>query len=520
MNAADRIIADLVNRGAKLWTEGERLRLSAPPDTLTPEIKTQLQQGKGEILDRFHRANATCFAPVSSAQRRLWFLQQLDPSSSAYHFCTGVRLHGHLDVERLRACFDRILHRHQGLRARFLTLAGQPVQAIAVPEPLNLSIADLGDSEIPEQELQHLSAKAARQRFDLASDPLLRATLVRLGPAESALLLVAHHLVTDGWSMGVLLPEVAALYDNPSASLPELPLQYPDFAIWQQQWLQGEQRAIQLDYWRGQLGDCPAILPLPGDRPRPAVQTNRGARYEFTVPAATADALDRLSQQEGATSFVTLLAAFKTLLYRYCDRDDIPVGSPIANRHRLELEGLIGFFVNTLVLRTDLSGNPSFRELLGRVRAVALDAYAHPDLPFDDLVDALDLERSLSHNPLFQVAFAFQNAPLGEMALPGLTLEPFKPETGTAKFDLTLTMQPRQSGLSGEFEYNRDLFDADTIARMARHFQTLLAGIAADPDRRLSELPLLSAAERHQLLEGGNSETAYRECSPHDAERP
>jgi len=518
MKTVAQILANLIDKGVKLWRERERLRLSAPPETLTPELKAQLQQHKPEILAFFQQANAACLAPVSFAQARLWFLHQLDPENPAYNLATSVRLQGTLDTEALNRTFNEILRRHQVLRTHFISLAGQPAQAIAPAQTLHLSVIDLSALANREQELaiQQRASEAARQPFNLAKGPLLRARLLRLNPSESVLLLVAHHIVSDGWSMGVLLKEVAAHYESQSSPLPELPLQYADFAIWQRQGLQGERLQAQLEYWRQQLGDCPLVLQLPSDRPRPAVQTFRGARHVFSIPQPQTEALKTLSHQAGATLFMTLLAAFKTLLYRYSDRADILVGSPIANRQRIELEGLIGFFVNTLVLQTHLGDNPSFRQLLERVRDVALGAYAHQDIPFEYLVDALEVERSLSHNALCQVMFVFQNAPLAEMALPGLKLAPFKPETGTAKFDLTLTLQESGVGLTGEFEYNTDLFDAETIARLERHFQTLLAAIGATPERRLSELPLLSAAERHQLLVEWNPSAAYPQMCLHE----
>ncbi len=322
-----------------------------------------------------------------------------------------------------------------------------------------------------------------------------------------------HHIVSDGWSMGILFQELAALYEAYAAgkpsSLPELPIQYADFAVWQRQWLQEEVLEAQFAYWKQQLGSHSPVLELPTDRPRPAVQTFRGARHSLVLPQSLSEGLKVLSRQEGVTLFMTLLAAFNTLLYRYTGQDDIIVGAPIANRNRSEIEGLIGFFTNTLVLRTDLSGNPTFRELLGRVRAVALGAYAHQDLPFEKLVEALHPERDLSHNPLFQVMFILQNAQAEVLTLSGLTVHPLEVDTGTAKFDLILSMIEGAEGLKGTFEYNTDLFDATTINRMVGHFETLLEGIIADSEQRLSDLPLLTEAERHQLLAWNETTTDY-----------
>jgi amino acid adenylation domain-containing protein len=359
-----------------------------------------------------------------------------------------------------------------------------------------------------EAEAQQLATEEARRPFDLAQGPLLRAILLRLDKEEHVLLLTMHHIVSDGWSMGILFRELSALYGAFSVGkpspLPELPIQYADFAVWQRQWLQGEVLEAQLAYWRKQLDGAPSMLELPTDRPRPAVQTSRGARQSLALSRDLTEALKVLSRQEGVTLFMTLLAAFKTLLYRYAGRDDIIVVSPIANRNRVEIEGLIGFFVNTLVLHTDLSGNPSFRELLGRVREVALGAYAHQDLPFEKLVEELQPERDLSHTPLFQVWFVLQNTPRQALKLPGLTVNPLKALTETAKFDLTLSMVDTEQGLIGALGYNTDLFDAATIERMAGHFQTLLEGIVTDPEQRLSDLPLSTESEQHQQFIRGN----------------
>ena len=321
--------------------------------------------------------------------------------------------------------------------------------------------------------------------FDLASEPLVRARLLDLGEDEHVLLLTMHHIISDGWSMGVLVRELAAVYSACSNNLPsplaELPIQYADFALWQRQWLQKEVLNGQLAYWKQQLDGAPEVLALPTDRPRPAQHSFRGAHQGFTLSKSLSDAVAALSKSEGVTLFMTLLAAFGTLLYRYTGEDDILIGTPIANRNFAEIEGLIGFFVNTLVLRTNLSGHPSFRQMLSRVREVALSAYAHQDLPFEQLVESLQPERSLSHTPLFQVMFVLQNAPMPDESIPGLTLTPLAVETTSAKFDLTLSLTQTQLGLSGSWEYNTDLFDAATIARMTGHFETLLTAIVANP---------------------------------------
>ena len=339
----------------------------------------------------------------------------------------------------------------------------------------------------------------ARQGFALTQPPLLRMALYRVAETTHLLVVVIHHIVTDGWSMAVLCRELGALYAGHGASLPVLPVQYPDYALWQRERLQGAVLERQLAYWRTQLADL-TTLELPTDHPRPPVQSHRGACHPLALSAGLTAALKQLSQRERVTLYMTLLAAFQVLLARYSGQDDIAIGSPIAGRSQRELEGLIGFFVNTLVLRSDLSGNPRFRDLLARVRETALDAYAHQELPFEKLVEELSPERDMSRNPLIQVMFALQNVPHAELTLPGLETTRLDLDTTTAKFDLTLSLTEQPEGLSGVIEYATDLFDATTIARLAGHFTTLLEGIVADPETPIAELPLLTAAEREQLL--------------------
>ena len=356
--------------------------------------------------------------------------------------------------------------------------------------------------------MQRLVVEEARRPFDLARGPLLRARVLRLTDDEQVGLLTMHHIVSDGWSAGILVREMAALYqaycsESPSP-LPELPIQYADFAHWQREWLQGAVLQRQLDYWKKQLDGAPPLLELPEDHPRPAMQTFRGSHKSLLLPKAIGSALKALSRDEAATLFMTLLAAFKVLLNCYTRQDDLVVGTPVANRNRLETEGLIGFFVNALVLRSDLSGNPTFRELVRRVRKVCVDAYANQDLPFERLVEELHIERDLSRNPLFQVMFVLQNSPLHAVELPGLSLNPVIADGGTTHFDFTLHIVDADEGLVATAAYNTDLFDADTITRMLAHFQTLLEVIVKDPDRHLSDLSLLTDAQRQQVLLGSN----------------
>ncbi|HEX8650921.1 MAG TPA: amino acid adenylation domain-containing protein, partial [Pyrinomonadaceae bacterium] len=451
--------------------------------------------------------------PLSFAQQRLWFLQQLEPTGTAYNVPIAMRFKGRLNIAALERSLGEVVRRHEVLRTSFGNVDGQPVQIVAPARPLTLPVMDLSElhEEEREAEATRLSLEDFRQPLDLAGGPPLRAKLLRLSADEYVLLLTIHHIAVDGWSMGVLVREVAALYEAFStdnlAPLAELPVQYADFARWQREWLTGEALEAQLAYWKRQLAGAPRMLELPTTHPRPAIQTAHGARESLALSEELSAGVHALSQREGVTLFMTLLAAFNVLLHRYTRQTDISVGTPIAGRNRVETEELIGFFVNTLVLRTSLADEPSFRELLGRVREVALSAYAHQDLPFEKLVEELQPERDLSHAPLFQVMFLMQNAPQGKLELPGLEIELVEVEERTATFDLSFAMAEDDGRLYGFMEYNVDLFEAATIRRMLGHFQTLLESITANPDERISELPLLSEAERHQLLVEWNDNT-------------
>jgi amino acid adenylation domain-containing protein len=511
----------------RLWADGDRLRYSAPKETLTPALRTELAERKSEILAFLHRAYLAPHAtlrpivpvsrdralPLSLAQERLWFLAQLDPESPVYNIQVGYRLSGPLNVTALEQSLSEIIRRHEALRTIFPAVDGRPVQAIAPAVPWTLPVLDL--RKVPEIEreaqVRALARAEGQQAFDLAQGPLFRAILVHLDAEEHVLLLTLHHIISDGWSQGVFWRESGVLYEAFAAGkpspLPELGIQYADFAIWQRHWLQREVLETQLAYWKGHLAGV-SILQLPTDRPRPPVQTFRGARHPVRFSPTLLRRLKELSQRHGTTLFMTLLAAFQALLHRYTRQDDIPVGSFIANRNWLKTEGSIGFFVNTLVLRIDLSGNPSFQELLGRVREVTLGAYSHQDLPYEKLVEELRPPRAVSRNPLFQVLFALRNTPRQAPELAGLTLSSLDVYNETAKFDLTLELGETPEGVSGWFEYSTDLFDAATIARMAGHFQTLLEGIVAAPEQRLATLPLLSADERRRLLMEWNDTAA------------
>ncbi|MEG4026647.1 condensation domain-containing protein, partial [Microcoleus sp. S13C4] len=401
--------------------------------------------------------------PLSFAQARLWFLDQLQPNSAFYNIPSALRLSGQLNIAALESSLNEIICRHEVLRTNFTKVSGQPIQVIASTLKLKLLKVDLQNLPFCEREVeaQRLATAEAQRPFDLEREPLVRAKLLQLDDTEYVFLLTVHHIIFDGWSAGVFYGELAALYEakctgNPKV-LPELPVQYADFAVWQRYWLTPELLETQLNYGKQQLLGAPALLELPTDRPRKAVQSYRGAYKSFGLSLELSQALANFSRRAGVTLFMTLYAAFVTLLYRYTGSSDIVVGTPVAGRNRQEIEGLIGFFVNTLVLRTDLSGNPSFDQLLHRVREVALQGYTHQDLPFEQLVEALQPERSLSYTPLFQVMFALDEKSVPSMELPDLTFSSFSFETGTTKFDLTLSMENTADGLVAEWEYNSDL---------------------------------------------------------------
>ncbi|MCP5425323.1 MAG: amino acid adenylation domain-containing protein [Gammaproteobacteria bacterium] len=448
--------------------------------------------------------------PVSFAQRRLWFLDQLEGPNAIYNMRAALRLRGALDLSALQRSLDEIVRRHEVLRTHFAEHAGQPVQVIlpAGPAPLPLiDLLHLPASEA-EQSLQRLLRNEPQRPFDLSQGPLLRLSLVRLNPRHHVLLSVMHHIVSDGWSLGLFIQELSALYAafsrGDGSPLAEPDIQYADFAAWQRDWLSGPRLDAQLTYWKNQLSPLPAVLALPTDHPRPPIQRFRGAEERFTVDRSLTRRLRELTRQAEASPFMTLLAAFAVLLARYSGQRDIVIGSPISNRGRRETETLIGFFVNTLALRIDLTGEPSFQTLLGRVRRVALDAYTHQDLPFEKLVEELQPERDPSRSPLFQVAFSHQQASSARLDLPGLEVSSLELERFAAIFDLTLIVEEGEQELSGIIEYSTDLFDAETIRRLARHYCNLLSAVVADPQRRIATLPLLDSAERQQLLKQWN----------------
>jgi len=445
--------------------------------------------------------------PLSFGQQRLWFLDQWEQGNPAYNLLQALRLKGKLDVTLLEQCLNQIIQRHEVLRTTFVSQNGQVRQQIVSSQPLLLEVLDIQAQTDQKIVIQNEAVKAARMPFDLACGPLIKAQLLKLADNDHVLLLTMHHIVSDGWSNGVLLQEIGTLYlaSGQVEKLPELTIQYADFAIWQQNWMRGKTLENHLNYWQEQLADAPPILDLPLDYPRPSVMTFNGARHYFSLSPELTRALKNLGQQEGASLFMTLLAAFNVLLYRYTGQEDILVGSPIANRNRAEIEGLIGFFVNTLVLRTNTSGSLTFRQLLQQVRQTTLAAYEHQDLPFEKLVEDMQLARDMSHSPLFQVVFVLQSTPLPVISSPDVTLTPLEIDSRTAQFDLMLELYESEGGIRGSFQYNTDLFRPDTIARMETHWQTLLSAIVTNPQRAIQNYPLLMESEYNQVVQEWNA---------------
>jgi amino acid adenylation domain-containing protein len=469
-------------------------------------LEQVLNSVKSELLPISRvKSKSDCY-PLSFSQQRLWFMDQLQSGNAAYNIPVAVVMKGRLDVSALVRSIEEIIQRHEILRTSFQVVEGEAVQKITSAVNVRLPEIDLRNRSEAERraEVEQLSLQAAQSPFDLGQLPLWRFKLLFLKEDESILLLTLHHIIADGWSIKLFIKELSLLYaafsQGKSSPLEELPVQYVDFISWQKQYFQTEAFVTSLTYWRQQLcGELP-VLELPIDYQRSPVQTYRGAQQKFVLSQDLTDALKKLSQQQDVTLFMTLLAAYQILLCRYTGLDDIIVGSPIANRNHAEIESLIGCFINTLVFRTNLDGNPCFEELLCRVRKVAIDAYTHQDLPFEKLVEELQSNRDLIRHPLFQVMFVLQNSEFSDIELPNLSWKTVELDTGTAKFDIFLSMMEGKDGLMGTLEYNTDLFSKDTITRMVRHFQTLLEGIIANPSEYISNLPLLTPAERQTLL--------------------
>ncbi len=503
------LAAQLVSRAREVFgTELPLRRMfeGATVEDLAAEIETLLRGGRTAAGPPLVRGAEEGEYPLSFAQERLWFLDQLDPDSPLYNIAAASRLVGTLHVSAFTAALGEIVRRHEALRAIFAEVDGRPVQRVAPWTPFDLTLVDLsGLPEEPRGETaEGLIHEEARTPFDLGQDRLVRALLLRLGGTEHVLALTFHHIAADGWSTGIFLRELSALYRAAMAGrpspLPEPSIQYVDFAVWQREWLQGEVLESQLAYWREALAGLPPALDLPLDRPRPAVRGSRGSSLPVSLTGGLAEGVRTLARREGATPFMVLLAGLQALLSRLSGQEDLAVGSPVANRNRIETEPLIGFFVNLLVLRGELSGDPDFRGLLSRARTAALGAYAYQDVPFEKVVEELVPQRDPSRTPLFQVSLALQNAAEVPPGLPGLRSELLETHAGGSRFDLTLLLRDTADGFPGSVEYAADLFDAATVERLLRHFETLLFTALAHPDRHVSELPLLTAQETRQLL--------------------
>lgn len=522
MKTIEQFLSYIESLDVKLWAKGEQLHYSAPKGTITSNLLAQIREHKAEILqvicedDLIRPIQRDQPLALSFAQQRLWFVEQLQPDNFTYNEPVALHLIGSLNIEVLEQSINEIVRRHEILRTTFTAIEGQPLQVISSNLKVKVSVIDLRN--LPEIEREDKAQILARQEaelpFDLTKLPLIRVTVLQLGKQENILLLTVHHIVWDGWSIGVLIRELSTLYrafcNAQPSPLPELPIQYADFAVWQRNWLQGKVLAEKLAYWQERLGNNLPVLQLPTMRPRTEVKTNRGASQSFLIPSNLTEEIQALSHQEGVSLFMTLLAGFQILLLQYTKQEDIVIGTDIANRNRAETESLIGFFMNLLVLRTDLSGNPSFRELLARVRQVTLEAYAHPDLPFEELVKALQPERNLSNtSPLFQVLFVLQNTPMPSLDLPGLTLKEWFWRNDTARFELAIFLTKTPQGINCTWRYNSELFAENAIARMASNFETLLNNIVKQPNARINTLEILTEAEKEQQAMQNNKRKAF-----------
>jgi natural product biosynthesis luciferase-like monooxygenase protein len=506
-------VVDLLTRlraaDVDLWVDEDRLKFSAPPGALTPELRAAIGEHKAEVM-RLLKRSATAppilagrhDGPValSFPQRRMWFFEQVHPGTPTYHMATAWRIRGDLDVALLESSFNTIARRHEMLRTRFALQDDEPVQIVEDRVTIPLPVIDIDAADLAGR----IAGEAARP-FDLSMLPLLRTTLLRLAPDEHVLTLTVHHIIADMWSADVLLRELMACYRG--EELPDLPVQYADFATWQRSWLSGDVLEEQLGYWTGQLAGAPPFLEMPTDTPRPPVGTYAAGEESRVLPAELVKGIDQLCREQGTTRFMALLASFYTVLSRYSGEQDIVVGSPIANRTRAELENLIGFFVNTLVLRGDLSGDPTFAELLGRVRAMALGAYEHQDTPVEQLVEVLHPRRDPARSPLFQAMFTHQNGTLSRFELPGLAVSELAGGKAATEFDLTLELDDSGTEIHAHIQYNADIFAADSMRRLLGHWQTLLESIVADPHRPVSSLLILTEAERVQLVQEWNDTT-------------
>ncbi|MCZ8066315.1 MAG: amino acid adenylation domain-containing protein [Microcystis sp. LE17-20D] len=521
----------LQSLGITLEADENRLRAQAPEGVLTATLRQEIGDRKPELLQFLQRAKQSKsnahlpiqpvardgHLPLSFAQQRLWFLHYLSPDSRSYNTLEILQIEGNLNLTVLEQSLGELINRHEIFRTTFPTVSGEPIQKIALPSRFQLKVDNYQDLDENEQsaKIQQVAELEAGQAFDLTVGPLIQFKLLQLSPQKSVLLLKMHHIIYDGWSFGILIRELSALYEaflnNLSNPLPPLSIQYADFAVWQRQYLSGEVLDKQLKYWQEQLATVPPVLTLPTDRPRPAIQTFQGGVERFQLDQNVTQSLKKLGQDHGATLFMTLLAAFGVLLSRYSGQSDLLVGSPIANRNQAAIEPLIGFFANTLALRVNLSENPSFLELLKQVKQTTLEGYAHQDLPFEMLVEKLQPDRDLSRNPLVQVMFALQNISQDTWNLSGLSIESLSLSVEeTVRFDLEVNCWQNLEGLVIDWTYSRDLFDTATIARMGEHFQNLLQAIILNPQAKVKEIPLLEPKEREQLLiSWNNTKTDY-----------
>jgi amino acid adenylation domain-containing protein len=510
----------LQNMGCKIWAEDDRLRIRTSKNALTSELKQEIQNNKANILaflkaaktqaviaEEIPTLSTDALKPLSFAQQRLWVLAQLQGASATYNMPMALQLDGNLNINALRSSLAYLLNRHASSRMYFPTVAGQPQVTIRNLDEIEvLTVQDcrkLGILDFQSPTIQHLIDARAGEQFDLNTGPLFRAKLLQLQSQKYALLINMHHIISDGWSMGVFVRELRQTYtafiQGQTPNLDPLPIQYTDYAAWQRDWLQGEVLENQINYWKDQLQDATPLLELPADYPRPAQQSYKGDRYTYSLSPELSAAIKTFTQQQGSSLFMTLLATFNILLARYSRQNDLCIGSPIANRTHSQTESLIGFFVNTLVLRNQINPEQSFIEFLQQTRSSCLDAYAHQDIPFEFLVEKLQPERSMSHNPLFQVMFALENNESPDLSLPGLEIEWLGLSYPVAKFDLTLLVMEYDNQLNCSWEYATDLFSKGTIQRMAEHFEVLLKGIIDNPNQPIKTLPLMSAAELLQL---------------------
>jgi acyl carrier protein len=470
---------------------------------LAAHIEKVIGEGRGLMAPPLRRVPRDASLPLSFAQQRLWILHQFDPETAAFNIPVAVRLSGQLVAMALEKTLNEIIARHEILRTVFGVEQGEPVQIILPVQETPLPLRDLSELSFEEAEkaARELAAVEASRPFDLRRGPVLRAMLIKLSDTEHVVLLTMHHIVSDGWSTSVLVREVVTLYgafaQGRQATLPELTVQYADFAHWQRQWMQGEVLREHLSYWERQLRGA-ATLALPTDRPRPIAQSYRGAEQLFDLPLALTNGLKVIAEEQGCTIFMVLLAAFQVLLQHRTGQDDIVVGTDVANRNRLEIEPLIGFFVNQLVLRADFSANPTFRQLLGTTRRLVFGAYEHQDLPFEKIVEVLKPERDQSRAPLFQVKFVFQNTPNETLELPGLTLQPLGTEPSATQLDLILFMEDTEQGLVGRWQFNTDLFEARAIAHMGERFAALLQAVTTQPDTPVKFIESAGESEREQ----------------------